>query len=374
MTLDLQAVRRNERTMLDWVGAHGAELFPHGKTTMSPALWRQALEAGAHGITFATGWQARAGLEHGVPSVMLANNLVDPVAIRSLTAFLDRHPERRMTVWADSVPAVRALESERRAIDAETPVDVLVDVGAGGGRTGARSLAEVRATAEAITAAATLRLAGVTGWEGPFGADRSARSLTAVRDYLDRVGEAARLLHREGLIGRSAPPIVSAGGSAYPDLVLERLGGALPELRLVLRSGAFQVHDDGLYTRVSPLREGSSALEPSMRVWARVLSIPEAGLALLDAGKRDLAFDVDLPIVLDAADLGGDAATFEVVSLNDQHAFLTGSGVARLNVGQVVPLGLSHPCTVFDKWPVIATVEGAASPDPVVTGAIATLF
>ncbi|MBK0418647.1 alanine racemase [Leucobacter sp. CSA1] len=383
MTLDVAAVRRNERRLLDWVGEHGAQLFPHGKTTMAPALWASAIEAGARGITFATPWQARAGFEHGVQRVLLANNLVDPVAIRGLSRCLDESPDRRLTVWVDSERAVGILEEERLRAGARAPIDVLVDVGGPGGRTGARALDEVRAVAAAAAASSTLRLAGVAGWEGHFGADRAPATLERVRGYLRRVGEAASRVVRDGLV-RDGVPIVSAGGSAYPDLVLEELSALVPEATVVLRSGAAQIHDDGLYSRVSPLRGGGRALTASMRVWARVLSVPEPELALLDAGKRDLAFDVDLPVPLGmaagaapGAEPGSSAAgvpALSVSALNDQHAFLRGAGVADLRPGDVVPLGMSHPCTAFDKWPIIATVEGADDPDPLITGAIATLF
>ena len=40
----------------------GIDLAPHGKTTMSPQLFRRQLDAGAWGLTFATVAQMRAGV------------------------------------------------------------------------------------------------------------------------------------------------------------------------------------------------------------------------------------------------------------------------------------------------------------------------
>ena len=92
----------------------------------------------------------------------------------------------------------------------------------------------------------------------------------------------------------------------------ERLGG-----RLLLRSGCYVTHDHGVYERTGPGTRGAldGAFEPALEVWAPVLSRPEAGRALVGAGKRDLAYDMGLPIVL--AGLPG-----RVVALNDQHAHL----------------------------------------------------
>jgi D-serine deaminase-like pyridoxal phosphate-dependent protein len=51
----------------------------------------------------------------------------------------------------------------------------------------------------------------------------------------------------------------------------------------------------------------------------------------------------------------------EVSALNDQHSYLQVPDAAGLPVGSVVALGLSHPCTTFDKWRVLPVVESAAS-------------
>ena len=64
--------------------------------------------------------------------------------------------------------------------------------------------------------------------------------------------------------------------------------------------------------------------------------------------------------------------TGEVTAVNDQHAFLrTDEPVA---VGQVVRLGLSHPCTAFDKWRWIPLVDHADEPDPRVADLVRTFF
>jgi D-serine deaminase-like pyridoxal phosphate-dependent protein len=63
-----------------------------------------------------------------------------------------------------------------------------------------------------------------------------------------------------------------------------------------------------------------------------------------------------------------------IEAVNDQHAFVRGPVVGSLRLGDVVRLGISHPCTAFDKWRVIATIEDSDDADPPITGAIATLF
>src|SRR5699024_12364357 len=106
-------------------------------------------------------------------------------------------------------------------------------------------------------------------------------------------------------------PWVSAGGSAYFDLVAEAFA-PLTEMRRILRSGAYIVHDSGFYRSISPLDATRGVQEPQalragMRAYARVVSLPEPGLALLDAGKRDVPYDEGLPVPLGVASaLGGE--------------------------------------------------------------------
>ena len=62
-------------------------------------------------------------------------------------------------------------------------------------------------------------------------------------------------------------------------------------------------------------------------------------------------------------------ATLRVDALNDQHAFVRDpDGVLR--VGDMLVCGISHPCTAFDKWSLIAVLDD----DDVVIDAIRTLF
>ncbi|WP_242088800.1 hypothetical protein [Microbacterium lacticum] len=62
-------------------------------------------------------------------------------------------------------------------------------------------------------------------------------------------------------------------------------------------------------------------------------------------------------------------------AVNDQHAFVrTGSDRPAQVLGDRVLLGLSHPCTMFDKWRPIPVVGDLDEPDPVIVGFIETRF
>ena len=380
LTLDRAALQHNTRVMADWAAAAGLQLAPHGKTSMSPQLWSMLIDAGAWGITLATPWQVQVARSVGVRRILLANELVDPVAIRWLGRELAEHPDVEFVCWADSVDAVTALSAALGDADPARPVDVLVELGGAGGRTGARSVRDALAVADAIAASPHVRLAGVGGYEGALAHGHAAEGDTRVRTYLGSLVELHRRLEAGGSYDRRRP-IVTAGGSAYFDLVADAFAELAGSALLLLRSGAYQFHDDGYYAETSPLgrRSVETRLRPALALWSRVLSRPEPDLAILDAGRRDAPFDEGLPVPQGVRGQDADRsaallAGSRVVALNDQHAFLRLGEGSELRVGDVVRLGISHPCTALDKWRLIPVVESQDTDDPVVVDLVTTIF
>ncbi|GAA4992243.1 amino acid deaminase [Yinghuangia aomiensis] len=342
------ALDANIATMAAYTRRHGMLFAPHGKTSMAPKLFAAQLAAGAWGITVATPNQALAARNFGVPRLLLANEVLDPRALRWVAAQVRDGAE--LPFYVDSPEGVAAAA---RAV-AEVPggrLDVLVELGRPGGRTGCRSAAEAAALAR-TAADAGLGVAGVAGYEGGL---PDADAVTAWLRDLVAVGDA---------VAEIAPgePIVSAGGSAWFDAVAAVLGG-LPDRTVILRSGAYVSHDDGYYRRVTPFvrHPDEGALDGALDVWAQVLSAPEPGLAILGAGRRDVPFDLDLPRPRGIRGADGTvrpAGAMAVVKLDDQHAYAETRGT-DVRPGDLVRLGISHPCTAFDKWRVIPVVDDA---------------
>lgn len=363
VVLDAEAMTNNLDVMAEWASERGLELMPHGKTTMAPALWQKQLDAGCPGITLATMGQVRTARSFGLSSVMLANSVVDARSLRYLAGEL-ADPEFRFVCWADSMATIEAMETALRDVELPRPIDVCVELGAEGGRTGARTIEAAIEVARRAAASDTIRLAGVAGYEGSLGHDRSAHSLDAIREYLQRQVELHRALYD---LYDDGDLFVTAGGSAYFDLVAEVYAEAMENdsrTHWTLRSGAYITHDDGFYRGISPLDEAGTniarPLRPAMRGIARVVSHPERNLALLDGGKRDFPFDEGLPLARAVApELGRTWANLNdasVTAMNDQHSYLH-IGEDDVSLGDVIALGLSHPCTVFDKWRYLPVVE-----------------
>ncbi|RZJ59502.1 MAG: amino acid deaminase [Acidovorax sp.] len=379
------ALAHNLAWMQDFAARKGVALAPHGKTTMSPELFRQQLAAGAWGLTFATIYQLSVGVEAGARRAIIANQVVCDADLDGLQALLQRHAGLRVWFLVDSLAQLQLIEDWAARRQAAGQVarrfDTLLEIGIPGQRTGCRTLDEALALAQAIARSPAAQLGGIECYEGGVArcdSEHDAREVTAL---VRRVTEVARQCDAHGLFA-DPTVLLTAGGSAVFDLVvpLLRTQGLSRPVEGVLRSGCYITHDHGNYMRFLrhvEQREGLDAsLRPALEVWAMVQSVPEPGLALLTCGRRDVSYDLEMPVPVRWAPRGqrtaGDVPQgWTVSALNDQHAYLrfdpAGSPPA---VGDRVALGISHPCTTFDKWRWLPLVED----DWAVTGAISTRF
>jgi D-serine dehydratase len=111
--------------------------------------------------------------------------------------------------------------------------------------------------------------------------------------------------------------------------------------------------------------------EAGIEVWSRVISCAEPTLAIANAGRRDLSYDQGLPSVVKVMTRDGSAALSgpSVFALSDQHSWIRNEA-GTLEAGDLIGLGISHPCTTFDSWQVFAVVDDA----DLVVGVCSTYF
>ncbi|WP_406442673.1 amino acid deaminase [Streptomyces sp. NBC_01613] len=372
LALSAERLEHNLALMETYATRHGLAFAPHGKTSMAPQLFQRQIERGAWGITLAVPHQVRVARAFGIERIFVANELVDPAALKWISAELDADPRFRFICYVDSVRGVELMDAALRG--AARPLDVVVELAAGeGARTGVRTEAECAAVADAVAASATLRLVGVAGYEGEVPQADPER----VHAWLRRLVALAADFDKAGRFAGLDEVVVSAGGSAWFDAVAD-VFAEIPELSVpvlkLLRSGAYVSHDDGHYRKITPFNRvpEEGALEPAFRLWAQVVSRPSPEQAFANAGKRDAAYDLDLPFAQVVRRDGAErpATGVSVTGLSDQHAWLRTAPEADLEVGDWLGLGLSHPCTSFDKWQLIPVAEA----DGTVVDYIRTFF
>jgi D-serine dehydratase len=367
------ALAHNGDWMRRFLGRSGAVIAPHGKTTMSPQLFQRQIEDGAWAITIGSVQQLQVARHYGCRRIVLANQIVGARSIGYVLGEIARDPTFDFYTFADSAALVERLAAAAEAVDLERPLQLLVEGGVAGERTGCRTLAEALAVARAIAASPRLALRGVAGYEGVLQAATDEASEARVADFLDYLVEIALACEAEALFA-PGPTLLTAGGSTFYDMVVRRFGAAgIARKPLVLtRSGCYLTHDSGQFVeRFERIRQRTPSVDglgPGLRaaleVWAYVQSRPDPTKALLTMGRRDVSFDVRLPQPLGWFRPGGGAALPQplgpghvVTGLNDQHCHLTLPADSPLAYGDMVAFGISHPCTTFDKWQVLCVVN-----------------
>jgi D-serine dehydratase len=365
MVLKESALAYNLGAMADWCTANEFLIAPHGKTTMTPAIFERQLAAGAWGMTVATASQALVCANLGVSRILIANQVAGRANLRSLAAAAKANRALDLLCLVDSTETIEFVRTEWEAAGVGRPLGVLLERGHHGWRTGARSLDDaLRLMREITKYPETLRLRGIEGFEGSVHAANAAEEAQQVREFLREVLELARAVKsQEG----EEPLLLSVGGTAFLDLVWEFGQQVKGEFPIVIRSGCYVTHDHGHYAdKLGVAQERTPAanlphFQTALELWSAVQSKPEKGLAILSFGKRDCAFDLGLPIPLYAHGVQGgkrlDLEHATVSGTNDQHAYLRGAGVDALSVGDLVCCGISHPCTAFDKWRMLPVVD-----------------
>lgn len=378
-----EALAHNIAWMQRFASQRGLSLAPHGKTTMSPQLFRRQLDAGAWGLSFANVQQLRIGVQAGgVRRALIANQLLGEAELGLLAELQRQTPGLRVASFVDSPAQCQLLQAwqARQGLGAPA-LELLLELGSQGGRCGVRDFEPAMALARQVRAASGLRLVGLAFYEGlgARGEDEADRAWMA--GWTQRAHALLAACEAEDLfeLAEGQELLISAGGSALFDLVC---GALRPQSRHrwrgLLRSGCYITHDHGLYKRLVDVaapriaaeglsEAGEPGLQGALEVWCQVLSCPEPGLALLGAGRRDLSHDQGMPTPMAWAPLGQlqpgpTPAGWRIEAMNDQHAYLRWDAqdpaIAVPAVGDRIGLGISHPCTTFDKWTWLPIVEG----------------
>jgi D-serine dehydratase len=383
------AIQQNSNYMRNFLKATGAEIAPHGKTTMSPQLYQRQLKDGAWAITIGSIEQMQVCRFYGVPRVLLANQPVGVQAQRYLVEELKRDPDFDFYCLVDSVELAEQLAAAARAGGLGRPIQVILEGGFVGGRTGCRTRDEAIKVGQKIKSLEPhLSLRGVGGYEALLRVASAEESEKRINGFLQGLIDIALECNRLDLFG-AGDVILTAGGTVFYDLATLRFKEAklTRPVKVVIRCGCYLTHDSHEYVkRFEQIRARLPWVDDlgppptaALEVWAYVQSRPEQVKALLTMGKRDVTYDSALPKPTKwfrprkgatAADIRSIDPEHVVTHLNDQHCHMTLPADSPLQVGDMVGFGIAHPCLTFDKWQLIAMVDD----DYNVTSGIRTFF
>ncbi|MBV8736958.1 MAG: DSD1 family PLP-dependent enzyme [Alphaproteobacteria bacterium] len=322
LIIDLDAFERNLARLPERIAGSKVRLRPHAKTHKCPVIALQQIARGAVGVCVQKVGEAEAMVHGGVPDVLVTNEIVGRPKLRRLMALA---PIARVGVCTDDKSQIDALEAA--AGEAGVTMPVYVEVNMGGNRCGVEPGEPALNLARHAADQPHLSFAGLQAYHG------SAQHLrgweerrAAIAQAADKAGHTRELIEKNGL---PCPVVTGAGTGSFE---FETASGVYTELQC----GSY-IFMDADYGRNLD-RDGAltKAFEPSLFVWATVMSRPAQERAIVDAGLKALAFDSGPPLVWDEP-----AAIYERAS--DEHGRLAVSTATnRLHIGDKIRLVPGH--------------------------------
>jgi D-serine dehydratase len=367
LVLKDSALQHNIDLVADYCKRNGVSLAPHAKTPVAPQIARRQLAAGAWAISVANFHQARLFRKLGLQRILMANELVEREPLAWAAREIAADPSFEIYCLVDSVRGIELMEAHLRAVGFTGKLAVLIELGVAGGRCGCRTLDEAMEVAARLANSTSLHLAGIEAYEGMVQIEELEPKLRAIDVLCQDVRRLAELLDQRHCLPSSQELLVTVGGSLFVDRVVQELSGGWDltvPVRVVVRCGAYVTHDIAENEKFSPFAgrsQGGDHLRQALELWAIVVSRPEPNFAVVGFGKRDVAHDRGWPKAFEIRRSGQKSPTSEaqimVLSLNDHHARVRLDGLENLEVGDQVGFHISHPCTTFDNWRLVPTVD-----------------
>jgi len=339
LLLDLDRVHANIATMMGMIAGTGVSLRPHFKTPKCPQVARLQLEAGAIGITVAKLGEAEVLADAGLGPILMANQVVGRLKVDRLMALLGRGVDVTVAVESEFNIAELA-EGARRS--GQRPAAV-IEVDAGLRRCGSATPEQTVRLARRLIANG-IDYRGIMGYEGHmYGQPEPAAREQLIRESLAIVNAHVEALAEAGL----APAIVSTSGTASVPIAARTPGVT------ELQAGTYVFHDSHNEEFIP------GVFQQALTLLTTVISVKER-YAVADTGAKSLTNEFGPPLSVDGR--------IKVARLSEEHATLTGEGVAGLSPGDRIEVVPSHGDTtlnmhdvyyvrrgdeVIDTWPIL---------------------
>lgn len=334
LVLDLDVFEENLRTMQALAEQHGVALRPHAKAHKCPEIALRQIALGARGICCQKVTEAEPFIRAGISDVLISNEVVG----RQKLALLARlASEARITVCVDHPDALAALSS---ALDeAQSAVNVLLEVDVGQKRCGVQSRSELLALAAEVERLPNVHLVGIQAYHGGVqhkhsyerrrkAAEKAAKQASRYVDALRRAGYACE--------------VVSGGGTG--SVAFDATSGVYTELQP--GSYAFM---DGDYGALE--WDGPAVFRHALFLWGTVISVPTAERAVVDVGLKSTSAESGLPRVVDREGL-------QCVGLHDEHCILLAeTPAARPSLGERLRLLPGHCDPTFNLHDEVVAVR-----------------
>ena len=333
--LDLDAFERNVAKMAARARAAGLALRPHAKSHKCSAIALRQIEAGAVGVCCAKLGEAEALAAAGVGAILVTAPIAGVLQAERAARLAQDLADFRIVV--DHVDGVDELGAA-----AQGPIQVLIDVDPGLGRTGVASPEQAVEVARAIAAQPHLKLIGVQcyggSWQHMEGANARAAAVADGMTYLQTVIAALRQAGAE-------IRVVTGGGTG--SFAADAAQGVLNEVQ----PGSFAFMDRQYRDALKDDPDG--AFEQALTIAATVITANQPKWVTVDAGLKAFATDGPLPVAVTSKWV---ACTYRY--FGDEHGLLMRPRDEPAARGERVEFAPPHVDPTLDRYDVLHMVRG----------------
>ena len=327
LLLDQSVMEENASVMKGILEGTKMRLYPHYKSHKCPMIAKKQMEMGAAGITCAKLGEADDLVREGIPTVVIANQVVQQEKLPLLASLAKR---AHLTVCVDSEANVLALEAAMAAEGAG--LHVLVEYEVGMRRCGVESFEEVLRLAQLIGQQPHLSFHGIQAYAGHISHEEDGEKRR--KELLRIETEVARL---KGYLEERGVPVahVCGGSTGYcaekpSDTVYTQL-----------QAGSYLFMDSSYQKLGLPFRQ-------ALYVLTSVISV-KPDRVVVDCGAKSLTMDQHAPFF--------PAFPEAELSFSEEHTtiFTENSDLLPGDMLLCVP---GHCCTTINTFDRIHLIQG----------------
>ena len=325
LVVDMDVLESNIERVQSRFSDSEVKIRPYVETHRCPAIAHKQLAAGGTvgGVGVASIGEAEVFAQNGISDILIVSEIVTAPKIGRLCALAR---QVRVTVAVDS--AANAAELSEAAEGMGVTLNALVDINTGQERGGGAPGQPALALAQVISGSKALNFGGLISLEDDeLGEDVDAL-VEASRRRIRQTLDTREMLERDGIA------VATVSVSAQQPHLASEVSGVTEVI-----NGAYALMD---------MRHGAflTELEPAAKVMASVTSLPEAGTAILDTGRKAMGDDYGFPIIDGREDL-------DVVSMSAEHGKLQwrDDADASLGLGDKIwftPMDIGACVNVYD--------------------------
>lgn len=334
VVIDLDAFDRNVAKMAARAATAGLALRPHAKSHKCAALIRRQIEAGAVGVCCAKLAEAEALAAQGIGQILVTSPIAGPASAARAARLAAELPDFRIVV--DHPDAATELGAA-----ALGPIQVVIDIDVGLGRTGCHDPEQAAATVRAIAAHPNLRLLGVQGyggnWQHMEGANTRADAVAA---GMEKLNAAIAAIRDAG--GRVE--VVTGGGTGT--FTADAAQGVLNEIQ----PGSYAFMDKEYRDALKSDPDG--AYEQSATIVSTVISANHPKWVTIDAGLKAFSTEGPMPVPLTPK-----FAQSVYRFFGDEHGLLM-RPAEPVSRGERLALAPGHIDPTLDRYDLFHLVQG----------------